>query len=319
MDSLLTTEHTAGVVEGFLQTLNGWSHPPGNSSLLCQPPPYQIIPDCPGTGVSQADLTTSFWKWGYSVPDQNPNEAGYQGPFNDATGEYAGVNQSGPVFFLAGPLFVPGGPNPVPLTRKIEVPFNKEIFLPVLNVEWDNAQLQAFFASYFTNLPDQGILSPQELRNLNKNTMETTKGMFFKVDGDTLFSDADWLVNGSFNDALIQYRKVTPDPGGFDYTIPGPEAEKNALGLPWAATDDGQGLIRGGLSDGIWIYLKLAPGQHELSFGGTFEFGSINIDLNGNGVSNEPGKELAYQDAFKSLGSLVLGVNDIITQLGPFG
>lgn len=266
-----------------------------------QPSSLRIIPDEPVTGRSQAKLTTDFWKWSYSIPAD-------QSPFNDTTGEFADVNQSGSVFFLTGALFVPGGADPAEpgTTRDIEVPRGKEIFLPILNVEWDNVQLQAFFGDFFRDLPDNGILTPKELRNLNENNMQTATDMFFKIDGDTLFADADWG-----DDGLMGYRQVTPTPKGFNYTIP----ENNVLGLPLEATDNGRGLIKGGMSDGIWINLELDPGYHELSFGGTFNLGSINIDLDGDGIFNEPGKEVAYQDAFKSLGKVEIGVNYNITQL----
>lgn len=274
----------------------------------CNPPSYQIILDQPGTCRSQATLTTNFWQWGYSVPDQDLSNDAYDGPFNDPTGVYAGLNQSGSVFFLAGPLFVdPENPSQDPITRDLEVPTGNEIFFPVMNVEWDNPQLQAFFGEgFFTDLPDEGILSPDELRILNEACMATATDMFCIVDGDTLFADADWG-----DDDLLKYRQVTPTPEGFTFTIP----ENNALGLPLEATDNGKGLIEGAMSDGIWVHLKLAPGLHEISFGGVFNFGSIDVDFNRNGVCNEEGKELAYQKALQQYGTLVLDVNNNIHQL----
>lgn len=289
---------------------NSRSHRPSSTS-------YQIIPDAPGTGRSQAKLTTDWWQWALSVPDQNPNEDGYQGPFNDPKGDYAGLNQSGPVFFLAGPLFVdPAAPNPGPIERNITVPRGKEIFFPVVNVEWDNAQLQAFFGTddpttpenenFFAGLPNNGILSPAELRTLNEACMATTTDMFCVINGDSLFSDADWG-----DDALINYRQVTPTPKGFNLRIPA----DNALGLPLEATDNGRGLIKGAMSDGIWVNLKLAPGSHQLTFGGTFNFGSISLDFDGDGLFNSSAKEIAYQKALQQFETFSLNVTNNISQL----
>ncbi len=292
---------------------------------------YEIIPDAPGTGRSQAKLTTDFWQWSYSIPFE-------QSPFNDTTGEFANLNQSGPVFFLTGAIYVaaPGGPvggEPASpnTTRVIEVPRNKEIFLPVLNIESNNAQLQFAFGTddpetpdnenFFAGLPNNGILTPEELRNLNESLMGVATDMFFRVGKkvvdenghpniifDTIFSDQDF-------DGLVQYRQVTPTPRGFNYRIP----EDNTLGLPLEATDNGNGLIQGAMSDGIWINLKLAPGNPVLSFGGVFNLEDIAIDLDGDGIDNELGKEAAYlaahQAAFAGSPTFEVGVNYDITQL----
>jgi PEP-CTERM motif len=49
-------------------------------------------------------------------------------PLNDPTGQYAGANNNGPVFFLAGNAIAGGV-----WTRTITVPFGKPVFFPVLN------------------------------------------------------------------------------------------------------------------------------------------------------------------------------------------
>lgn len=261
-----------------------------------QPSSFRIIPDKPGTGRSQAKLTTDWWQWSYSIPAA-------QSPFNDTTGEFAGVNQSGSVFFLTGALFgVPGGQSlSEPITRNTTVNAGTKIFFPVLNVEWDNVQLKEFY--------DLPALTPSELRNLNEANMETTTGMFLVIDGKTLFSNADW------NDPLVQpYRQVTPTPKGFNYTIPGPEADKNVLNLPWTVTNNGHGLIKGGMSDGIWVALEFSSGQHTLSFGGTFDYSKINVDLDGHPETTTD-KEVLYQKVFENLETFELRVNYNITQL----
>ncbi len=266
-------------------------------SVHHQPASFRIIPDNPELGTSQAQLTTDWWQWSYSIPAA-------QSPFNDTTGEFAGINQSGSVFFLTGALFgVPGGQSLTePITRNITVNAGTEIFFPVVNVEWDNVQLKEFYG-----LP---ALTPSELRHLNEANMKTTTGMFLVIDGKTLFSNADW------NDCRVQsFRQVTPDPKGFSYTIPGPEADKNVLNLPWSVTDNGQGLIKGGMSDGIWAALEFSPGQHTISFGGVFDYSKIRVDLDGH-PETTTAKEALYQAVFEKLGTFELRVNYNIEQLG---
>lgn len=278
-------------------------------------PTYRIILDEPGNGKPQALLTTDFWQWSYSVPrDLDPSQEGDQNPFTDTTGEFADVNQSGPVFFLTGALFIPedGDPTDSAITRDISLS-GEEIFFPVLNVEWDNTQLQAFFTTDDFTLP---TLTDDELRRLNEINMETTKDMFLEVDGDTIFSNADWLVMNNqgeevFNELLEPYRLVTPNEKGFNYRIP----ENNVLGIELEQTDNGQGLMKNAMSDGIWVNLDLDPGEHELSFGGTFDFENIYMDLDGNGAIDS-GKEQIYQDIFETFGTFDLAVNYNITQLG---
>jgi len=273
------------------------SHP---TASACGPsshqPPFRIIPDEPGTGRSQAKLTTDWWQWSYSIPAA-------QSPFNDTTGEFANVNQSGPVFFLTGALFgVPGGQSlSEPITRSITVNDKTKVFFPVLNVEWDNVQLKEFYG-----LP---ALNPSELRHLNEANMETATGMFLVIDGKTLFSNADWN-----NNRVQSFRQVTPTPKGFSYTIPGPEADKNVLNLPWAVTSNGHGLIKGGMSDGIWVAVDFTPGQHTLGFGGVFDYSKIQVDLDGDPKITTD-KETLYQNVFENLGTFELRVNYNITQL----
>jgi hypothetical protein len=80
----------------------------------------QIVP--PGNdlaGQSQLFWAQAWWQWALGVPAPN-------NPQTDTTGEDGGVNNNGPVFFLAGNF---GGVS----TRTITVPRGKPVFFSVLS------------------------------------------------------------------------------------------------------------------------------------------------------------------------------------------
>lgn len=74
-------------------------------------------------GYSYGEWTVKWWQWAVSSPI-------HMNPVVDNTGEYAGVNQTGPVWFLAGTR----GENKLPI-RKCVIPFGKAILFPVINYE----------------------------------------------------------------------------------------------------------------------------------------------------------------------------------------
>src|SRR6185503_18999622 len=70
-------------------------------------------------GKTYGQWGASWWQWALSIPAA-------QSPLTDATGEFAGVSQSGPVWFLAGTLGNSA-------ERTVTVPEGKPIFMPVHN------------------------------------------------------------------------------------------------------------------------------------------------------------------------------------------
>lgn len=74
-------------------------------------------------GYSYGEWTVKWWQWAVSSPI-------HMNPVVDNTGKYGGVNQTGPVWFLAGTL----GENKMPI-RKSVIPFGKAILFPVINYE----------------------------------------------------------------------------------------------------------------------------------------------------------------------------------------
>jgi hypothetical protein len=70
-------------------------------------------------GISYAEWTAKWWQWILSIPVEI-------NPAKDNTGENCGINQNGPVWFLAGTV---GGV----VKRNCGIPEGKAILLPILN------------------------------------------------------------------------------------------------------------------------------------------------------------------------------------------
>ena len=61
-----------------------------------------------------------WWQWAVSMPQD-------ESPVRDAVGTHCGINQAGPVWFLAG------GYGSSSIHRKCDIPSDKYIFFPVIN------------------------------------------------------------------------------------------------------------------------------------------------------------------------------------------
>ena len=85
----------------------------GNPNLL----PPQSHP----YGKTYGDWGAEWYKWVYSFPVA-------KNPIQDPTGEFGSLNQSGPVWFLAGTFGVGG-----PVERTITIPTGKGIFFPIFS------------------------------------------------------------------------------------------------------------------------------------------------------------------------------------------
>jgi hypothetical protein len=73
------------------------------------------------SGVSQNDYANMWWQWAVSMPAS-------ESPVRDRVGVKCGVNQVGPVWFLAG------GYGSSRISRKCSIPSDKYIFFPVINM-----------------------------------------------------------------------------------------------------------------------------------------------------------------------------------------
>jgi hypothetical protein len=74
-------------------------------------------------GYTYGNWTVRWWNWAYSAPKEI-------NPVLDETGEYACINQEGPVWFLAGTF----GEMKYP-SRRCTVPVGKSVLFPVINYE----------------------------------------------------------------------------------------------------------------------------------------------------------------------------------------
>ena len=82
--------------------------------------PTEIVrPDRRYFGKTYGQWAAAWWQWALSVP-------AVQNPLTDPTGEFAGIGQSGPVWFLAGTLGNSA-------QRTVTFPAGKPIFMPVHN------------------------------------------------------------------------------------------------------------------------------------------------------------------------------------------
>ncbi|HEY7082361.1 MAG TPA: hypothetical protein VH500_21945 [Nitrososphaeraceae archaeon] len=73
-------------------------------------------------GVTYGQWTIRWWNWALSTPVE-------VNPVLDCSGQYANVNQSGPVWFLAGTV---GDKNKI-ADRTCSIPLGKAILFPVIN------------------------------------------------------------------------------------------------------------------------------------------------------------------------------------------
>jgi hypothetical protein len=133
--------------------------------------------------ISYAEWTARWWQWLFSIPIEN-------NPLMDETGKNCEINQSGPVWFLAGTA---GGE----CKRECTIPAEKSVLFPVLN-----------YGATFADEPT--INTEEELQSLAKREMDIVSDLSVTFDGIKL--------NG-----LQKYRVQSPL---FDVTLP----ERNLFG-----------------------------------------------------------------------------------------
>jgi len=174
-------------------------------------------------GKAYGEWSGLWWQWALSIPaDQNP--------MLDETGEYAGINQSGPVWFLAG---TQGGT----AERTVTVPEGKALFFPLVNYVWVNAP--AYGDPPWS--PEQEAYA----RGLIGGFMDEATGLACEIDGQPV-------------ENLEAYRCQTPP--GKDYMVDFPE------GNVWGIS---AGTYGPSVDDGIYLMLKpLDEGDHIIHFHG---------------------------------------------------
>jgi hypothetical protein len=87
------------------------------------PNPGVLPPHAKPHGMSYGEWAAEWWTWALNCPAD-------QCPVMDTTGEFAHVNQSGSVWFLAGTFLGEA-------TRTCTVPAGKSLYIPLINSMWN--------------------------------------------------------------------------------------------------------------------------------------------------------------------------------------
>jgi hypothetical protein len=141
-------------------------------------------------GITYGQWTVRWWNWAFLSPSEF-------NPVVDHNGENAAVNQSGPVWFLAGTF----GENRIP-ERSCKIPFGKAILFPVINYEM-NA------------LEDPTLTNEAQLIDHVRTDIDDIITMEAIVDG-----------------MKVPVHRIKSDPTVFDLVL----GENNCLGIPSATT-----------------------------------------------------------------------------------
>jgi hypothetical protein len=184
--------------------------------------------------------TAEWWQWAYSIPpDQNP--------LLDETGKFCDQGQKGKRWFLAGVLNESGK-----ATRKCTIPYGKQLFFPILNVEQSAIEVRNGDAFLCEDLGE----SKADLRECANRIADL-------VAPGSLTLTIKNLGNGNVTDLSDKISRVESPP--FKIHLPDP----NLLGYTGERLDPNPS---DAASDGYWVALKpLSPGKYELEFSGSFE------------------------------------------------
>lgn len=192
------------------------------ASAQGNPNPRVLPPNSIAFGHSYAEWSGTWWRWALSIPiDTNP--------VLDPTGAFAGVGQSGEVWFLAGNF------NPGTTERTVTIPAGKALFFPIFNYIWINTPQYGD--------PPWDDAQEAYARSLIATAVDSATYLTCEIDGKAVAN-------------LEDYRHATADDGEYLVTLP----TNNIFGLDadtyGPAVDDG-------------FYLMLAPlsrGTHTIHF-----------------------------------------------------
>ncbi len=176
-------------------------------------------PQSSSHGLTYGQWAEAWWQWALSIPAA-------QNPVTDATGQYAGVGQAGPVWFLAGTF---GGD----AERTVAIPAGKALFLPIYN--W------VFGSGVFDCDPtNPGV--PCDVPTLRqKAAAATTSAVVLEA----------WIDGTAVNN-IRSYRGISPEP--FPLVIPA----DNVLGI-------NSGTYYPQVADGYWLlFTPLSTGMHTI-------------------------------------------------------
>ncbi len=178
-------------------------------------------PDSHPYGLSYGEWGARWWQWAYSIP-KNVN------PFaDDETGIECGINQTGPVWFLAGT-------SGKTVTRTCTIPNGMAIFLPIININNDYP------------CPEPPPFEPAPGQSLEAFLTEGAEAFIAQVKSHEVDLDGNSLTDFRATSEL------------FGFT-----AAKDLVDIDSCIT----GSPQLGVTDGFWIMLRPLPsGDHTLHF-----------------------------------------------------
>jgi hypothetical protein len=179
-------------------------------------------------------LAAKWWEWALKTPAS-------ENPLTDTTGQFAAVNQSGRVWFLAGNF---GGTT----VRTITVPSGKALFFPIVNVfDIEDAIIAGGVKLFLVPQP------VQVAQTVVSNIIATATGLSCEVDGNPLPITAANL------------EQSTP----FSVQLPA----DNILGVP-------AGVYFPAVDSGYYVLLPpLSAGQHTIHWASSITFFSLSLDV----------------------------------------
>ncbi len=174
-------------------------------------------------GYSQRQLAERWWQWVLHIPAATS-------PLTDTTGEFAGTDNTGPVFFVAGNT---GGSS----TRSFEVPAGKPIFFPVVNG---------------VDVEVPGSTSVADAFACCLGFVDTAANLHATLDGNNLLVRPNDQTNPSRQTSTEFFTVDVPVDNPFGWTAPYVGMLDTVSDGFWVALDG------------------LSPGKHTLKFGGKF-------------------------------------------------
>lgn len=140
-------------------------------------------------GQTIAQWTKEWWTWALQAPDAT-------NPLFDTTGAWAGVDNDGPVYFVAGTASGLGGPSNV--ERTFDVPAGKPLLIPILN--------------------GFDTLDPKNVENKDMQAFKKdAAGLFAEIDGAPITNLQSHLVRTDF------FSMGPTEPGSLVEAIGAPE------------------------------------------------------------------------------------------------
>lgn len=202
-------------------------------------------------GVTYGEWSAKWWQYVYELPIEHH-------PLTDATGEYCGQGQKGPVFFLMGTT---GGP----ITRTCAVPFGKALLIPIINGAGA--------------VPDDGV-TIKDVRRFYTSVIDQVdvgkKTLWVEIDGAALRGQA--LKNFRFPSPIFSFNGAIPNVYSGDAHLY-------------------EGKRQQAFADGYWIMLPpLSVGDHKIHFHGEVSSLSFEVDVEYNITVTPPAHAMGNTD-----------------------